>query len=147
MRNRIAKALLLIALAIAAAAHILTYVAMGDPAWVTFSLSLVVISFLAAVAGMFLTKVPRTQVPSRGLGLFAALLVVYAIITFVHLHQEMGGAWNLEETGGRYLLENNGKVIRTISQQEYWTFEGLFFRTWSAVAGAISVFGLARLRR
>ncbi|HUA61359.1 MAG TPA: hypothetical protein VML19_21540 [Verrucomicrobiae bacterium] len=147
MRNRIAKALLLIALTIAAAAHILTYVALGDPAWVSFSLGLVVISFLAAVAGIFLTNMPRTQLPSRGLGILAALLVVYALIMFAELHSRMGGAWNLEETGGRYLLENNGKVIRTISQQEYWTFEGLFFRTWSAVAGAISVFGLARLRR
>src|SRR5579871_6019061 len=131
MRNRVAKAVLLIGLALAAAAHVLTYVALGNPDWISFSLGLVVVSFLAAVFGLIVADIPRTKTPSGKLSVVAAVLVLYAIFTFIRLHQRMDGAWSMDEAGGKYVLEDRGNVIRTLSEQEYRTFEGLFFRTWS----------------
>src|SRR5580704_9747916 len=97
MRNRIAKAALWIGLAIAAAAHIVTYVALGDSHWISLSFGLVLVSSFAAVAGVIITDVPRTQKPSGRLGILAGCLFIYVMLLFVHLHQGMGGAWSLDE--------------------------------------------------
>jgi hypothetical protein len=68
----------------------------------------------------------------------AAVLLLYAIFTFMYFYRTTGGASSVSVLDGRYLAMYKSRVIRNITEQEYRMFPNLWIRVMSAWMGMMA---------
>jgi hypothetical protein len=73
------------------------------------------------------------------------VLLVYAVLLFVHFDRSSGGASSVGIVEGQYVYMYKSTVIRPISEDEYKMFTTRWLRVMSAWMGMMSTFCLAAL--
>jgi hypothetical protein len=89
----------------------------------------------------------RVRLPIRSgkTALVGYVLLVYAVLLFVHFYRSSGGASSVGVVEGQYVYMYKSAVIRPISEEEYRMFPAQWDRVMSAWMGMISTFCLASL--
>jgi hypothetical protein len=82
--------------------------------------------------------------PSGTLGWLGLVLLVYAVLTFVHDYRTTGGASSVGIVNGEYVSMYKTRILRTITEQEYRMFPNLWVRVMSAWIAMMAVFGLTQ---
>ena len=70
------------------------------------------------------------------------LVLVYAILLFIHFYRSSGGASSVGLVDGQYVYMSKSAVIRPISEEEYKMFPTQVARIMSAWMGMMATFGL-----
>jgi hypothetical protein len=89
----------------------------------------------------------RTQrfAPTGKAATVGYVLLVYAILLFVHFYRSSGGASGVEIVGGQYAYMSKSTVIRPISELEYKMFPTQVARIMSAWLAMMAAFCLSSL--
>jgi hypothetical protein len=87
----------------------------------------------------------RLSMPKGKTAVVGYVLLVYAVLLFVHFYKSSGGASSVGIVEGQYVYMYKSAVIRPISEEEYKMFPTQVARIMSAWLGMGSTFCLASL--
>jgi hypothetical protein len=87
----------------------------------------------------------RFATPRGKTAVVGYVLLVYAVLLFVHFYRSSGGASSVGVVEGQYVYMYKSAVIRPISEEEYKMFPTQWDRIMSAWMGMMSTFCLASL--
>jgi hypothetical protein len=87
----------------------------------------------------------RLSVPTGKTALAGCVLLVYAILLFVHFYRSSGGASSVGIVEGQCVYLSKSTVIRPISEEEYKMFPTQVARIMTAWIGMMATFCLSSL--
>jgi hypothetical protein len=136
----------IIACALLHAATFLTVVP-GLLILVPFFLLMSAILFSRVALGWNLSAYRRVQssTPKGKTAAIGWVLLVYAVLLFVHFYRSSGGASSVGIIEGHYVYKYKSSVIRQISEKEYRAFPTQFDRIMTAWIGMMATFCLSSL--
>jgi hypothetical protein len=115
--------------------HIGTFVAIVPEGWIAVPFVLMIATILCSEVVKSL-RIP--WLPGPGWGLWSGLLLAYFLITFSYVLYVTGGATSANIRDGHYVYMYKGRIIRTITAQEYMMYPNLVGRVMSALTGSMS---------
>jgi len=100
-----------------------------------------------AALGWSLSAYRRVQIstPTGKTAVVGCVLLVYAVLLFVHFYRISGGASSVGIIDGQYVYMYKSAVIRPISEEEYGAFPTQVARMMSAWIGMMATFCLSSL--
>jgi hypothetical protein len=84
-------------------------------------------------------------VPTGKTALAGCVLLVYAILLFVHFYRSSGGASSVGIVEGQYVYLSKSTVVRPISEEEYKMFPTQVAKIMTAWIGMMATFCLSSL--
>jgi hypothetical protein len=87
----------------------------------------------------------RYSMPTGKTAVLGWVLLVYAVLLFVHFYRSSGGASSVGIIEGQYVYMYKSAVIRPISEEEYNMFPTQVARIMSAWIGMMATFCLSSL--
>jgi len=87
----------------------------------------------------------RSSMPKGKTAGLGWILLVYAVLLFVHFYRTSGGATSVGTVQGQYVYMNKSSVIRPISEREYIMFGTQIDRIMTVWIGMMAIFCLSSL--
>jgi hypothetical protein len=85
----------------------------------------------------------KPSAPAGKTAVAGCILLVYAILLFIHFYRSSGGASSVGIVEGQYVYMSKSAVIRPISEEEYKMFPTQVGRIMSAWMGMMATFCLS----
>jgi hypothetical protein len=85
----------------------------------------------------------KPSTPTGKTAVAGCILLVYAILLFIHFYRSSGGASSVGIVDGQYVYMSKSAVIRPISEEEYEMFPTQVARIMSAWMGMMATFCLS----